>query len=160
MGQSNAGQSNQGQMGQTASGQSSDQEGQGAQQGQSGMEEGSSDGASQGQSGESNGNGTNAGLQSNQGEASTGGGDTAPLTFGPETDLIPLSNLRPLDGIPQVDWTNSVQFGGAPGQMGSGQTVPIDTSGSVNIATPTMAQSQIAPQHREVVKEFFAVDEE
>ena len=40
---------------------------------------------------------------SDRGGVSQGGGPST-LTYGPETDLIPNSNLRALDGIPQVDW--------------------------------------------------------
>ena len=87
------------------------------------------------------------------------GGGPSPLTYGPETDLIPNSNLRVLDGIPQVDWTTSVQFGSAPGQTGEVKTVPVSTDGTVQSVAPMTGQQQVAPQHRTAVKEFFAVEQ-
>ena len=87
------------------------------------------------------------------------GGGASPLTYGPETDLIPNSNLRTLDGIPQVDWASSVQFGTAPGQAGEVKTVPVSTDGTVQSVAPMTGQQQVAPQHRTAVKEFFAVEQ-
>ena len=102
------------------------------------------------QSGEGQGTGQGSG---------TRGGGTSPLTYGAQTDLIPSSNLRSLDGIPQVDWGNSVQFGTAPGQAGEVKTVPVSTNGSVQSVAPMTGQQQVAPQHRTAVKEFFAVEQ-
>ena len=136
-------------QGQSQSGQSSsDQQGSQIADGQG--DQGQQSGQSGSQSGEGQGTDQGGGTQ---------GGGTSPLTYGPESDLIPNSNLRALDGIPQVDWGNSVQFGTAPGQAGEVKTVPVSTNGAVQSVAPMTGQQQVAPQHRTAVKEFFAVEQ-
>ncbi len=151
------------------SGQQSDQSGQNGQgEGQSGQ---SQSGQSQSGQGQQSGEGQNGQGEGQSGEggsqsmdssnaSSSGGGDTAPLTY-EEGSLVPNQNLRALDGIPQVDWDNSVQFSTVPTPFGEVQTVPTSTSGNVQPTTSSVAgQSQIAPQHRQVVEDFFAVEQE
>ena len=91
------------------------------------------DGAQGQQSSQSGSELRNDGRRSDHGGVSQGGGPSS-LTYGPETDLIPNSNLRALDGIPQVDWGNSVQFGTAPGQAGEVKTVPVSTMEPFNLS--------------------------
>ena len=157
MAQNSQGQSQNGPSNQSSSGNQGSQGmngsqlgGEGAQSGQGGGAENSQSQGGQGANGESQTGGQNSG---------TDGGGSAPLTYGPETDLIPNTNLRALDGVPQVDWSNSVQFGTAPGQSGEVQTVPVSTNGSVQAISSMTGQQQVAPQHRTAVKEFFAVEE-
>ena len=133
---------------------------QGKDQGKGQMQSGSSSNGNQGPPGQgqqSSQSGSQSGNAQGSDQGAEGGGASA-LTYGPETDLIPNSNLRALDGIPQVDWGNSVQFGTAPGQAGEVKTVPVSTDGTVQSAAPMTGQQQVAPQHRTAVKEFFAVE--
>ena len=136
-------------QGELQSGQSSS-DNQGTQGNDGQGEQGKQSGQSGSQSGEGQGTDQGGGTQ---------GGGTSALTYGPESDLIPNSNLRALDGIPQVDWGNSVQFGTAPGQAGEVKTVPVSTNGGVQSVAPMTGQQQVAPQHRTAVKEFFAVEQ-
>ena len=154
------------QSSQQGSQQSGNQEGQkpGEQSGQ-GSQGKPESGFSQGQNGDSpNQGGSNGGDgdQKGDGPSSQSGDETSgnsPLTYGANSDLIPNTNLRALDGVPQVDWSNSVQFGTAPGQANGVQNVSIATDGSVQSIAPMTGQQQVAPQHREAVKEFFATDQ-
>lgn len=142
--------------------QSGNQSGQQSGQGSKGQpgNEGKQD---QGANGQSSGQGGAKGQgESADGQPSPSGDEAAgnsALSYGPESDLIPNSNLRALDGVPQVDWENSVQFGTAPGHADGAQSVPISTGGIVQSMAPMIGQQQIAPQHREAVKEFFATDQ-
>ena len=85
-------------------------------------------------------------------------GGPSSLTYGPETDLIPNSNLRAstvyhkLIGKFGSIWT-------APGQAGEVKTVPVSTNGSTQSVAPMTGQQQVAPQHRTAVKDFFSVEQ-
>ena len=132
------------------------QEGQG-QEGQEGKgQQGQGqEGTGEGQSGQSIGGSEKS--NSSSGSPSDGGG-TAPLTYGNST-LIPSTNMRALEGVPQVDWENSIAFGSTPGEAGEVQTVPVSTSGtSQSNGGTSIGQIQIPPQHRQTVQDFYAVD--
>ena len=157
MAQNTQGQSQNGLSNQSGSGNQGSQGMNGSQSGEQGVQSGQGSGTdnSLGQGGEGTGGESQSGGQN----SGTDGGGSSPLTYGPETDLIPNTNLRALDGVPRVDWTNSVQFGTTPGQPGEVQTVPVSTDGSVQSTSSMTGQQQVAPQHRTAVKEFFAVEE-
>ena len=123
-------------------------------------EQGSPPGQSSGTDNSQTLNGTGTGGESQTGgqDGGTDGGGASPLTYGPETDLIPNTNLRALDGVPQVDWSN-LNLNGSLGQAGEVQTVPVSTDGTVQTISSMTGQKEVAPQHRTAVKEFFAVEE-
>ena len=139
-------------------GESSQQTGQGGEgQGQKGSNgQGKGKGKGQGDGNSQDGSGNS---NPKSGGSSDGGG-SSPLTYGDST-LIPVVNMRALEGVPQVDWENSIAFGSAPGEVGEVQTVPVSTDGTVqsNVGIP-IGQIQIPPQHRQVVQDFYAVDKD
>ena len=157
MAQNSQGQSQNWQSNQSGSGNQGSQGMNGSQSGDQGFQPGQGNGVENSQS--QGGEGTGGESQTGGKNSGTEGGGSSPLTYGPETDLIPNTNLRALDGVPQVDWSNSIQFGTTPGQPGEVQTVPVSTNGTVQSISSMTGQQQVAPQHRTAVKEFFAVEE-
>ncbi len=159
-GQAGEGGENQADQGASTQGQSSQTQADQGQQNGSGQQGSPQNGQSEGGQGEGQGQGQEGSNSMDLSNASpSSGGGTAPLTY-EEGSLIPNQNLRALDGVPQVDWENSVQFSTVPTPFGDVQTVPISTSGNVQPTTSSVAgQSQVAPQHRQVVEDFFAVDQ-
>lgn len=155
--QASSSQQGKGQNGSPA-GQQGEGQGEDAKQGL-GQGKGQSAGNGEGEGESGNGEGGGEGTGDPSGDPSTGGG-SAPLTYG-EGSLVPNTNLRALDGIPQVDWERSVAFGSSPGQAGDVQPTSTSTDGSVSLSNAVMTgQSQIPPQYRQTVQQFFSTGDE
>ncbi len=156
--QASSSQQGKGQNGSPA-GQQGKGQGEGEKQGQ-GQGKSQSAGSGEGEGESGNGEGSGEGTGDPSGDPSTGGGGSAPLTYG-EGSLVPNTNLRALDGIPQVDWERSVAFGSTPGQAGEVQPTSTSTDGAVSLSNAVMTgQSQIPPQHRQTVQQFFSTGTE